>query len=345
MFIWLRDSSNLIKKGNVAMGCFRLETPLLDAYVRNQRETNAEIKIVAPGNSTTSKVLTFGIAFFSLGTALVGCIFIATGTIPAAGAYAMLSVGGFVFILDAAAICLARRSYRLAVKELDSYLAKNDEPQITLQMSEKDSVSLSFLTDNYHVQVSHRMVQGITQHVLYFTKKYPEKNRTAELIEQPFNLSQIRTFSDGAPLIDLTNGAVTIKAKQYESPLTGRKTSSPEEIYINGTRVVFSNDLSQLLVFGRKYYTNAVIIQETAITGVYKIVEYQTDNRPQNTWTVDTRKQIQLEANSWGIISYEPVYLPDEELPHDFEALEPGFELSTPTGPYLTDSTRRLVKG
>lgn len=328
------------------MGCFRLKTPLLDAYVRNQRETNTEIKIVTPGNSTTYKVLTVGIAFFSLGTALIGCVFIATGTIPAAGAYAMLSVGGFVFILDAAAICLARRSYRLAVKELDSYLAKNDEPQITLQMSEKDSVSLSFLTDNYHVQVSHRMVKGITQHILYFTKKSSEEieDCTGELIEQPFNLSQIRTFSDGAPLIDLTNGTVTIKAKQYEGPLTGRKTSSPEEIYINNIRVIFSKNLKFPIAFGRKYYTNVIIIRRTEIAGVYKIVEYQTDNRPQNTWIVDTRKQIQLETNG-SEISHEPVYVPDEELPQDFEGLKPGFELFTSSAPYLTDATRRLVKG
>lgn len=323
------------------MGCFSCsnDTPHFDAYVEEQRQKNTEIKVDAPGNSTTCKVLTYGIAFFSLGTAVIGCVFIVTGTIPAAGAYALLGGGGFVFILDAAAICLARRSYQKAIQELDASLKENGPH------------SEHTLFKNYHIQRSYWIGKDGTHHVLHFSKKitdaeeialeeleededeklsYSEVKRISELIRQPIEPRQIKTFADGIPLIDFTDGDVTILPHYYPHSNGIDRIKGEDEIFINDRRVLFSTDATYRRDFKKEHGIDFVLIQpHEDNSNLYHIYVYTTEGKYVDH-LVDTNQFIELIIIG-SQTSPEHVYVSEDALPSNFDSLKSGSKLNHPS--------------
>lgn len=278
----------------------------------------AEIIVESPGRSTTSKVIVGVIAFFSLGTGVLGCVFLATGTIGASGCYALIGTGGFILIVDAGVICLICRAQRNAVAELNAYLGEN--PQLTMA------------SDVYNVRAVKR-----SPVILHFSKKSAlellltkDYNRMRALVGHAFDPSQLRYFCDETPVIDLTTGRVaTVETRKYQSLFKDRIIQKEEEIRINGCRVLFSCDLNTQLAFGARYNTDFVAVRETETEGVYSITEFQTNDLPTKTWIVNTHRNIRFETRDGSSeIGTTKVFVVDEVLPGNFDALGEGTQLS-----------------
>lgn len=300
-------------------GCGSVDDSNIRAFVTRMdvQDAVAEVQDAvaeSAGSSTLCKIITWGIAFFSLALAATIGALIATGVMAATGGSAVIAFSFFVFILAAIAIYVDCRAERRATAELNEFLGQNPGYKGNNSLGHKYNV---------------RFEKG----VYYFSKKENDQsvkvnqlNRMASTLGAEFSPDRILYVNKIPLLVDTSSGIVTTKARSSTQRF-GRTVTGPDDIYILQTRVRFSEGLEDPtpLPFAGSSIDFVKVSEEGL--GVYQFYGYDITGHIAQSWTVNTHKQFRLltlDPTSKGceefiptgkeILQTEKVYIPNELL-------------------------------
>lgn len=141
--------------------CEKVDTRHIDAYAKCYYRT---VIVESPGHSTTNKVLIVTIAFFGLGSLVVGVVLLGNGTLAGSGCYALIGAGGVILILDGGFVYWVCRAHRKAITDLNEHL--RDNPNISVLGTEP-------CIGNGCSKVYN--IQSFPHNILYFSKKRAEQ--------------------------------------------------------------------------------------------------------------------------------------------------------------------------
>lgn len=260
------------------------------------------------GNSTLCKIITWGIAFFSLALmAAVGAM-IATGTMAATGGSAVIAFSFFIFIITAIAIYVGCRTQRQAIAELNAFLGEN--PQYDGRSTPEYDVRRD---DNgiYHFSKRDKEEQALEGRI----------NHMSTVLGARFSRDRVLNVNSVPLLVETTSDAVTTRARH-----STQRFNNPDDIYLHQTRVCFSIDPDHqptpLLLSDRAAMIHFATVSEMQL-GVYQFVGYGRGGELAQAWTVNTHKQFRLQTlhpETGEILQTEPIYIPDELLSIDIES-------------------------